>query len=731
MPPQKKPMSFTMLSRLLKALSKEFTLQSLFKYGYRNKEDISNLPPETLVVGSQNVLTNAAELVSIRQGYSLDGPAGNQNNYGIDSNYDFQVRNGTIVNLRKWGPNLEVRYVNPVTLAVSWLNLLNNLNVNKVVNFTNFWDAITEIKMYMLFVNGGTNLYQWSGGVASFLSASTSQAGIIATYEVTPANGGQFYSPGDTLFLGGGTGGQVLVSGVGVSGAVTQVTLINPGTGYTASTTVSTTTNSTSGGSGATITIDTVATGSTITISGTQTVDQLGFYTASADSSLFIVIIDSIAYTYTHAYGNKFFGVSPDPSLAGISVGDAILQQVNTQQASSVTGLPTNFVFDIISTLANQVWYGSFTNTNVYVSKTNHFLDVTFSSPRLPAEGALITLDAAPVAFSPQASNMYISSGRDSFWLSQTDQQTVTEQSGGNAIPIATESLYAVKLKTAHNQGTQSQGLTSNYKNSIVYVSNEQIINALGLVKDIYSDPQVTNLSDPIKNDVDAYNFLGGQVYYDNYFIYVTIPQNGVVRMYNIVKQYWEAPQTIPISRIYHITSVVGDIIYGHSSLTNESYELFTGYNDNTNPINAVLSFPYVSGVGGAPWQKKSFNKIYTEGYISSNATLMLTVNYDFGAYSGTYTTLISGAQSPIIFNRVTDGSIGQNSLGNEPIGNILNLPASTQFPKFRVINTMPRVDCYEYQLVYSSDDADYQWSILRTGPAVSSSVNLPTEITY
>lgn len=52
-----------------------YALREKFELGYRNKEDISNLPPEVLVVGSQNVLTNAAEQVGIRQGYVLDGPA--------------------------------------------------------------------------------------------------------------------------------------------------------------------------------------------------------------------------------------------------------------------------------------------------------------------------------------------------------------------------------------------------------------------------------------------------------------------------------------------------------------------------------------------------------------------------------------------------------------------------------------------------------------------------------
>lgn len=728
--PSSKPnLSFSQMSRLGKAKSKEYTIQSIFKYGYRNKEDISNLPPETLVVGSQNVLTNAAEIVGIRQGYTLDGPAGTQNSYGIDSSYDFEARTGQTENLRKWGPNLEVRYVNPVTQAVSWINIANSLDPTKPCNFTNFWDQNTEVKMLCLFVNGGNNIYNWSGGIASFASATAATTGLISSLATAPANGGTNYAQGDILFLGSGTGGQAIVSGTNGHGVITSVLLQNPGSLYSPGV-VTTTSSSLTGGSGATLTINTVVTGSTITISGTQTVDQLGFFTASADSSIFSLVINGTNYTYTNAYGNTFYGVTPDPSSAGISVGDAIIQNVHALQASSITGLPSNFTFDLISTLANQIWYGSLSSTQVYVSKTNNFLDTTFSNPRLPAEGALITLDAPAVGFSPQASNMYISAGRDQWWLSQTNQQTVTQTAGGITIPVATETLYAARLKTARNQGSQSNALIARFKNSLVYVSNEQIINALGLVKDIYSDPQVTNLSDPIKYDVDAYDFTGGQSIYDNYFIYVTVPKEGILRMYNVQKQYWEAPQTIPVARLYHTSTTTGNVIYGHSSLTNESYQLFTGYNDNGNPINSVIAFPYVSSVGGAPWEKKSFNKIFTEGYISSNTTLTLTINYNFGGFSGSYTTDISGADPAIIFNKITDGSIGRNSLGTEPVGSILNIPNQSANPKFRVINTMPRVDCYEYQIVYSTDDVDFQYAILRTGPAVSSSSNLPTEIT-
>lgn len=714
-PPIRKPISGTTMIRLGKAKANEFSLQKLFNYGYRNKEDVSNLPANTLVVGSQNVLTNASEIVGIRQGYVLDGLAGNQNNYGVDSSFDFMTRQSSYRNLRKWGTTLEVRYVNPVTSAVSWISILSTLNASNVVNFTPFWDQTTELKNLLLFVNGDTNLRMWSGGVASFLSATPSVSGVISG--LTLAAGGTSYLPGDTLNISGGTGGTANVLATTSAGVITAIQLVNSGSGYSMNTGVATTTNSAQG-SGATVNITAVATGGTITVSGTLTLPQLNFFDNSADASLFKISIDGITYTYTSASGQTFYGVSPDPSLAAISAGDPIIQ-IPTSYAvnqGAITGFPTNFTLDLISTLENQIWYGSLTNNSVYVSKTNKFLDVSFSSPaRLPSEGALITLDAAPVGFSPQASNMYISAGRDEWWISQKDQITVVV----STIATPTETLYAARLKTAFNQAAQSQGLIGNYKNSLIFVSNEQIINALGLVKDIQADPQVTNMSDPIKYDIDAYNFAGGQILYDNYFIYISIPKQGIVRMYNVVKQYWEAPQTIPISGWYHVNSS----IYGHSSLTNESYQLFTGYNDNGNPIPAVAAFPYVS-VGGSAFQKKSFNKVYTEGYIAGNTTLQLGINYDFGGFSGTYAVNIAGTDSKIIFNKITDGSLGRNPLGNQPIGTILNLPNQPPIPKFRVINTMPRVDMYEYQIVYSSNDVDFQWSLLRFGPASSASNN-------
>lgn len=790
-----------------------YQLRSEFELGYRNKEDISTLPPEVLVVGSQNVLTNAAEQVGIRQGYVLDGAAGNENDYGIDSAYDFGSQSGT-KNLRKWGSTIEVRYVNPVSEVVSWVALLSSLVATNPVRFTDFWDYNTEKKEQCLFVNGNNIIYEWSGGVASVASVSNA-SGIIGAITVQPnttdnTSGGAGYVVGDVLTITGGDGTAtlkvlsvshggiatasvgalgtsyvvndivaVLVSGgqaaiikitsVNGGGGVTGFSILTAGIGYIAGTTHATTGGTGSGltiavntigdtvsswiletngsgyspatnvpttggsGTGATVEILSVGTNS-ITVSGTKSLSELGFYDNANNSGKFQLLIDGVTYTYTATNGNggmTFSGISPDPTLAIINPGDAVIQVVSSKTAEGISSLPTDFNFDLISTLINQVYYGDETNNTFYISKVNDYTSVAASNPRLPGEGALATLDSPPIGFKPQTNQ------------STTNSNTMYVAAGANqwyavsfvlSSDLTNESIQITRLKTTPLQGAQSQELIADFKNTIAFISNEPILNEFGIQANYFSEPQMQNISDPIKYDMDAYDFLGGQVFYWNYYLFFTVPKMGVVRMYNVVKKYWEAPQTLPISRFY----LVDDQLYGHSSLTNESYQLFTGYNDNGNPINAVAAFPYIATIPkiAEPDDLKSFDRIYTEGYIAGNTQLLLTINYDFGGFSGSYDVAIEGQPAfggnpnPIIFNRVTDGSLGQNTLGTQPIGTILNLGAQPNNPKFRVINTMPKHDFFESQIVYSSNDVDQQWTLLRFGPLVQRSKNLPSFIT-
>lgn len=779
-------MRFTMISRLAKAMAREYTIQGSFKLGYRNKEDVSNLPAYTLVVGSQNVLTNSSDIVSVRNGYSLDGSAGNQNTYGIDSNYDFNTRVNGIQNLRKWGTTLECRYKNPVTKAISWISLMTSLSASNICNFTDFWDSVTELKNLCLFVNGGNNVYEWSGGVGSFASATANTITVSGSKTLPHLN---FYSnsanQGKMQLLINGTTYKYTSAGSTPSTPFSQ----NPTNNKIAST--PTTWNSqlfTTGAAASQITqvaiiINAAAvsnvsanfTGAIYTDNAGVPGTLIGSVSASLPGAFsagdfgmqfnfavgvnpltnyhFVVYSDQSAnisvYTGTsgavgtntstnsgatwagqNGYLNMtvlendissatFVGVTPDPTGAGISVGDAVVQPP-VLGVTLANGITYPFSLDLIGTQRNQVYYGSLSDQTVYISKVNIYSDCGYSSPRLPADGAVAVLDATPTAFIAQSDGMYVSAGRD-FWY-----KSVFTLSSDNT----KEYFEFNRLKTSVGQGAQSQSYITKMKNQIVYLSYEPIINSLGPVKNILSDPQVMNLSDSIKNDINGYtyNSKAGQAYYANYFVYFSIPDQSIVRIWNVLRKYWEAPQVMPVGRFYEI----GDgNLYAHSALTNESYQVFVPgvFNDNGNPINAIAAFPYMSQEGGQAVQKKFFNKFFTEGYMSTNTNLTLGINYDFGGYSGTYSKIISGANPRKVFNRITDGSLGENPLGSQPIGSILNLPETALVPKFRSIDTFVPVNNFEYQVVYSSNDVDQNWSLLRFGPAISAAKDNPIEI--
>ncbi len=77
--PQFKNPGFTQSRRIGQAKVKEFVLTADFTLGYRNREDITKLPPGVLIKGSQNVLTDVFNRVGIVKGYTLDGQSANEN----------------------------------------------------------------------------------------------------------------------------------------------------------------------------------------------------------------------------------------------------------------------------------------------------------------------------------------------------------------------------------------------------------------------------------------------------------------------------------------------------------------------------------------------------------------------------------------------------------------------------------------------------------------------------
>lgn len=635
--------TFTQQSRLRSSKIKEFAIIDKFKYGYRNREDQTNLPAGVLVSGSKNVLTNVSERIQARAGYVLDGPVSTTItpitcSYTLDQYLNFER------NLRGYLPTsttgvLEYRYEDPSTGAVTWRTLLSSLTSTSF-NFAPWWYT-NELQGVIMGVNGTGNLYEWSGAIAVADSC----------------------------------------------------------------------------------------TANTITKTGTTSWKQEGFYNNGTDHATRKITINGHDYTYTGGETTTTLtGLSADPT-ADIAADPIVHQTPIVHTSFTALGLTT---FDLIAVYGGRMFLGSFKNQFVYGSKVNDFKVYTTSDINKTGFGTSIFLDAPPVTINSLENSLTISAGKNQWYQTTLTQGTWTDDTNPAApVVYKTDVFTTNRLKTNASQAAISQSAVSAMKNDLVFISNEPTLDRLGRVESILGTTQATNISDPIKLDFDSYDFTDSSVFYNKYFIYISVPKSGLLLIYNIVKQYWEAPQTIPVGKFY----TVNGELYGHSYLTPESYKLFEGRADRVdpttnplgNPINSKVVFSYINY--GSPFNSKVFNKFYVEGYISSNTKLNLGIKYDMDGCATPTSYELVGSDPTYVCILKDNSSLGKSSLGKNPLGGNLNTPQSLP-PKFRVIKTFPKSDFFEVQYSFESIQTNGNWEILRFGPALEYSPTIPTEIT-
>ncbi len=226
---------------------------------------------------------------------------------------------------------------------------------------------------------------------------------------------------------------------------------------------------------------------------------------------------------------------------------------------------------------------------------------------------------------------------------------------------------------------------------------------------------------------MNRYDFTGGSAAYFRKFLYMAVPREGLVLIYNMTdpqNPYWEAPQVMPISRF----SIIGGELYGHSSIVSETYKLFTGTNDNNHAIAANATFAFNNY--GTRTQTKGYDNFYVEGYIAQNTNLNLGIQYDIDGCAVVTRYEIDGNDKQIVCLARSDGSLGKASLGKHPLGSSLNNIEDFGKPKFRVIKTFPTSYFYEDQISFFSTGKDLQWEIVAYGPQLLDGGNLNNSIT-
>lgn len=462
--------------------------------------------------------------------------------------------------------------------------------------------------------------------------------------------------------------------------------------------------------SGAITTLASVTT-NTITKNGTTTWAQERFLTSGTRQ----VVINGTTYTYTGGETTTTLtGVTPDPS--GEAANSTVFQAVRENDNEPADGVAN----DIIAVSDNQLWILSNTSREVYVSKNTDFKDFSFSSPRIQGEGDLIVLDDIARAFIPREGARYISAGKD-YWYRH--EFKVIELSSGSVAEIS----EIKPIKTAAGQAAQSQDLTCLMGDVIAFIDFNNILRILGNIENL-ENQAIQSISDPVKSDFDTENFTGGQLKFHKNRLYISAPANGKVYITETrqrddgeIERFWQPPQILPIGKFM----VRNNEIYGHSADVSETYQLFTGTNDNGKSMKAIAAFAYRN------YNRRDVLKVFdewlTEGYITSNTKLTLKLNYDFGGGGQQLEKIIDGADDSILYKPIITASLGDEELGDNPLGDQTeSIPLGS---KFRIINEFPKEDFFEIQCIYETDTIDVSWEILSHGGNIQLSTNQPISL--
>jgi hypothetical protein len=226
----------------------------------------------------------------------------------------------------------------------------------------------------------------------------------------------------------------------------------------------------------------------------------------------------------------------------------------------------------------------------------------------------------------------------------------------------------------------------------------------------------MTDLSMSIVNEFSNYDFTDGSIFYYQKFVYIAVPKSGVVLMYNMTnpqRQYWEAPQSIPVASF----SVINGALYGHGYLKSETYQLFTGFNDLGAAIPATARFSYNSY--GARANKKGYTEMFVEGYISGNTTLSLGITYELDGCATSNSFTLNGSNSQFVcVGSPLDNDLGKYPLGESPIGTNPTAP-STLPPHFTWIKTFNNLYFIQDQITFTSNGIDQRWELLCFGPSL------------
>lgn len=665
----------------------DFKLTNKFK-SYVSKPEITDLAPNYLVRGSKNVLIDYAARVISRNGYTLFGAA-NDGGSSIKSSYEWDTSTAKSFPVRVYDGRLQF-YWNS-----TW-NLLKSGMASSFLEFAKVWDNTEKIDV-LLWVLGDANTYKWSGGVAKIASATgttVTKQGVLTLKT--------------TIAFVAGTAGTVAATITDSAANFLNAGFAAGDTLYVSSSAANSrnfTIGSVTAGVITLIMSDVLTTevaGPSVTLhNGEPTWAAARFLTAGTRK----ITYNGVDYAYTG--GETTDTLTGLTAFPAVTLGDVAWQTPITLANSGAFN--ANFKQDLIGVTQNQLVLASTKSAEVYGSSIIDYTNFTLTSPRAPGDPFKVTMDNYATCIvstdnpAQNDSSLVFGGGTSEFF--KFDYKMSQDNTN--------ELVRMIKLKTATSSGVIAKGAITPIKKAVAYISREPSLDTIANVES--QDAQDVPISDLIKDDFDAYDFANAHAKYWKRAIYLALPAEGIVLIYDLMRKLWQPPQYIPIARL----AIINDWLHGHSSVSNETYRLFTGTNDNGAYIPQVARFAYNNG--GRRDRVKNMDAYWSDGYISPNGLLNLAMNLGFEGSVERKLLTISGADSDIV-TPLSGSMLGDEPLGATPIGGAtLGVPVGLvgsggTLLRFYQEDTMSLTDYFESFVEYTMNTLDGQFAIVAHG---------------
>lgn len=429
------------------------------------------------------------------------------------------------------------------------------------------------------------------------------------------------------------------------------------------------------------------------------------------------VLINGVLYAYTGISGNDFTGVSPDPSA--IPVDSVVLSEVTTTSDKPAA----DFQNDFIKVIGNQLYVGSYTSRLVYVSASDDYTDFTEPSPRSAGDPFILTLDDNPRGITVRQGNAHIPGGLFSWYVVQFQDITV-----GSTL---TQSVQVDKQEVAAQTTALAHEFIDTVGDDIYYLDQENQVRIYGIFRNIVQ-AKYPSISQQIRQELEVIDFTGGALRAIGDYVYITAPLLGIAYYHQtresvdgngnvIAERLWHPPQTWSASRI----ALINGIEYVHSSVNPQLYQIYDTFQwHDDSPSDEPLSYIAVMALSYQQTDRRqgmsALDKYYFEGYMTEGTTLLGYLLADYQGFSGKANLVISSpANQAHFFQSNSAPSLGDSSLGDNPLGITLSAAENAQedLPKFRAITDIGQVNCFEYQIIVYSQEADSRWEILALGP--------------